>query len=325
MVKVIYWGFVALDIAGLLLWFVLGLAAAGSSKTSPALVALYLLILPAIPLVVSMFVFMRSTSTLWRSIAFILAAAPLVILVSMQVFARAQFLANSNEAGDLTFFRAGPMRELVEAINRNDAAAVATLAPTVDVNRSGLADMTPLVAALRQLRETPEQQDVLKALIKAGADPNKGTATEIPLEMAMQVSDKAGPEPVRLLLEAGANPNQKNAFGTPIYFSASGLGTHVDVLTLVLDHGADLKAVDPKGETALIYASTTPNWKAALVLLRRGADWKQGRSFGGLTFAEVAEKYAREKKDGAMPWLPANADDGIDAVLEFLRQQEHRE
>ncbi|MEQ1690580.1 MAG: hypothetical protein ABMA00_04805 [Gemmatimonas sp.] len=57
MIKVIYWGFVALDVAGLLLWFVLGLAAAGSSKTSPALVALYLLLLPAIPLVISMVVF----------------------------------------------------------------------------------------------------------------------------------------------------------------------------------------------------------------------------------------------------------------------------
>ena len=319
MIKVIYWGFVALDMAGLLLWFVLGLAAAGSSKTSPALVALYLLILPAIPLVASIIVFVRSTSPLWRALAFALAAAPLVILVSTQAYTRAQFRANSNAAGDLTFFRAGPMRDLIEAINRNDAAAVAALAPNVDVNRAGMADMTPLVAALRQLRATPEQQDVLKALIKAGVDPNKGTEYELPLEMALQISGKTGPEPVRLLLEAGANPNQKNSMGKPIYFAGSGRGASVDVLTLMLDHGADVKATDPKGETALIYAATTPNWKAVLLLLQRGADWKQGRSFGGLTFEEVVEKYAREKKDGMLP--PGTEDDGVEAVVAFLQQR----
>ena len=43
MISLIYWAFVALDTMGLLLLFVLGLAAAGPSKTSPLAVALYLL------------------------------------------------------------------------------------------------------------------------------------------------------------------------------------------------------------------------------------------------------------------------------------------
>ncbi|MEQ1690581.1 MAG: ankyrin repeat domain-containing protein [Gemmatimonas sp.] len=242
-----------------------------------------------------------------------------MILVSMQAFTRAQFRANSNAAGDLTFFRAGPMRELIEAINRNDAATVATLAPNIDVNASGMADMTPLVAALRQLRQTPDQQDVLKSLIKAGVDPNKGTEYELPLEMALQISGETGPEPVKLLLEAGANPNQKTSFGKPIYFTGSGRGASADVLTLLLDHGADLKATDPKGETALMYAATTPNWKAVLVLLERGADRKIGRSFNGSTFEQVVEEYARQQQARGPDPRWADSDAGLQEVIAYLK------
>ncbi|MBL0170372.1 MAG: hypothetical protein IPP90_06490 [Gemmatimonadaceae bacterium] len=322
MIKLIYWAFVALDIVGLLFFFVLGLAAAGSSRTSPFLVALYLLLLPGIPLAASMLLFVRASSPVWRGMAFLLAAAPLVIVASMQLFALVQFRANSNAAGDLTFFRAGPMRELVEAIRRNDAAAVTTLASQVDVNRAGMAGMTPLISALRQLQITPDQQDVLRALIKAGADPNKGTDYEVPLEMAMQSAAKSGPEPVRLLLEAGANPNRTDSFGMPIFFTGSGRGSSLAVLTLLLDHGADMKATGPKGETALIFAASIPNWPAAHLLLVRGADWKLGRSFAGLTFKEMVEKYAREKKDGVIFDDHAGADDGLSAVVQFLEQHQ---
>ena len=129
MIKLAYWGFVALDIAILLFFFVLGLAAAGSSRTSPVMVALYLLVLPGLPLLGSILVFTRATSPGLRALAFALVAAPLVIAGAIQWYSQMQFRANSNAAGELTFFRAGPMREMVEAIRRNDAAAVAALAP----------------------------------------------------------------------------------------------------------------------------------------------------------------------------------------------------
>lgn len=166
MIKIAFWTLAAVDLAGLLLFFVLGLAAAGPSGTNPLSVALYRLVLPAIPLLISMVVFTRAASPPWRLLAFVLVAAPLAILGYLQVDARTQFMANANAAGDLMFFRAGASRELVEAINRNDAVAVAALTTKVDVNRSGMADMTPLVAALRQLRKTPDRQDVLRALIR---------------------------------------------------------------------------------------------------------------------------------------------------------------
>ena len=102
--------------------------------------------------------------------------------------------------------------------------------------------MTPLISALRQMRLTPDRQEVLKVLIQAGADPNKSTDYEYPLEMAIQLESKAGPEPVKLLLAAGANPNNKNSTSRPIFFSGTGLGSSAAVLTMLLDHGAYIKS-----------------------------------------------------------------------------------
>ena len=159
------------------------------------------------------------------------------------------FRTNTNERGELTFFRSGPMREIAEAIVRNDSATVASLVPKVDVNETGFSDVTLLLLAARQLRQTPEQHGVLRVLLGAGADPNKGAQYELPLAIAIQQSGKSGPEPGKLLLEAGANPNLKTS-------------SSLETLTLLLDRGADLNAMGPNESTALITAANTRNWKS---------------------------------------------------------------
>jgi hypothetical protein len=60
--KLVFWGLAALDLLGILLLFVLGLAAAGSSRTSPLQVTSVLLVLPCIPLAAAVVVFLRSSS-----------------------------------------------------------------------------------------------------------------------------------------------------------------------------------------------------------------------------------------------------------------------
>ena len=95
--KVVFWGLVALDLLGILLLFVLGLAAAGSSRTSPLQVTLFLLVLPCIPLAAAVVVHVRSTSLVGRVVSLLLVAAPLVVLVSTKAIADAQLRANSNE------------------------------------------------------------------------------------------------------------------------------------------------------------------------------------------------------------------------------------
>jgi hypothetical protein len=308
MIKAIYWVFVAVDTMGLLLLFVLGLAAAGPSRTNPMSVALYLLVLPGLGLVSSILLFVRSHARAWRVVGFVVAAAPVVLCAGTLAFSRAQFLLNSNELGELTFFRAGPKRDIVEAIRRNDAPTVAALVPQVDVNDAGMDGMTLLISALRQLRDTPDRQEVLEVLLAAGADPNKGTEYEVPLEMALQTVERTGPRPVKLLLEAGANPNRTTLMGPPIYFGGAGNGVSTEVMTMLLDHGADLNATGPKGERVLFYAADARNWKAVLLLLERGVDWRQGRSFSGKSFKSMLEANAA--------W--ASADPGFADVMSHL-------
>jgi hypothetical protein len=255
-------------------------------------VALLLLVLPGIPLAASAVLFVRATAPGWRLLALLLAATPLLFAVSARALAEAMLRANTNERGELTFFRPGPMREIAEAIARNDSRTVAALATKVDVNRTGLSDMTPLVLAARQLRRTPEQHEVLRVLLEAGADPNIGAQYELPLAIAIQVAGRAGAGPVKLLLDAGANPNLPDSFGVPVYFAATGQSASLEVLTMLLDRGADVDAMGPNGTTALFAAANTRNWNAALLLLRRGADWRRGRSVNGLSFRELIDGYA---------------------------------
>ena len=321
MIRLLYWTLVALDIAGMLFLFVLGLAAAVSARTHPLMVALVMLALPGIPLWLSIWVFLRSTSPWWRAMAFVLVAAPLVIAVSTKAYNDAVFSAHSDEQGNLTFFKRGAQRDLIEAIQRNDDSAVKMLTPRVDVNAAGMQAMTPLVMALRQLRATPDRHEVLKALLAAGADPNQGTAYELPLEMALQIDDRTGPAPVALLLARGANPNVRNGSGVPIWFGAAGAGSAVETVELMLKHGADIRASGAKGETVLFYAAGASNWHAALYLLEHGADWRQGRSFKGQTYVEMIETLVRERRarDDYAGRKPA--DDGLQEVMSFLKRR----
>src|SRR5688500_11645482 len=266
MMRLAFWGLAALDLLGILLLFVLGLAAAGPSKTSPVQVTLLLLVIPCIPLAAAVVLFLRSTSPVGRGVALLLAAARLLILVSTRAITEVQLRANTNERGDLAFFRSGPLRDIAEAIARNDSATVASLVPKVDLNETGFSDVTLILLAARQLRRTPEQHGVLRVLLAAGADPNKGAQYELPLAIAIQQSAKSGPEPGKLMLDAGANPNLKTSFGEPVWFSAVGQSSSLETLTLLLDRGADLNAVGPNESTALITAANTRNWNAALLL-----------------------------------------------------------
>lgn len=287
--KIAFWGLVVIDLLGIGLLFLLGLAAAGSAKTNPWQVALYLLVLPCLALGVAVVLFLRAGSPLGKVIALLLAASPLLIMVSMRAAAEVMMRSTTNEAGEMTFYRAGPMRELAEAIGRNDVAAVSALVPKVDVNEAGLEGVTPLLLAARKLRQTPEQHEVLRALLKAKADPNKGAQYELPLQIAIQQSGKAGLEPVKMMLDAGADPNAKASFGDPIWWAATGKSSSLETLTLLLDRGADINGLGKGESTVLFDAATTRNWPAVLLLLQRGADWRRGKSVNGLPFRSVVE------------------------------------
>lgn len=307
LIKILFWLIVCLDVAVLLFFFVLGLAAAPSSRTSPLSVAAYMLLLPGLILAASIFLFLRSTSTLPRIAALLLVASPVLVVLAWEGIETAKLNTNMDSKGNLTFFSEGKLRDIATAITNNDAATVTSLASQVNINSRGYQDTTLLLLAFHQIRLTPDRLEVLRALMKAGANPNLGNI-EMPLEQAIQVSAKAGPEPVQLLLAAGANPNLKNTFGTPLYFGACGGTTNIEVLTALLDHRADLNATGSHTETAVSYAATSQNWTAALFLLQRGATWKQYRTPDGLTLKDMAESNLRVYGDKP----------GLKDVIQFL-------
>ena len=291
--KIVFWILVAGDVAALLLFFVLGLAAATSTRTSGPTAAAYMLVVPAIVLAIAVLLFVRSASSVGRVAGLLLAAAPLLILLYAKSRTAIEVAQNTDNSGQLVSFREGPLRDIANAIRKNDTTTVAALLSKVDVNSKGFQSSTLLLFALRQLRETPTELGSLRAIVKAGANPNLGAAGELPLEVALQESRNAGPEPAKLLLAAGANPNTTNQFGTPVYFGAIGAGMNADIMLSMIQHGADIKVTDREGLSVVFHAAMAQNWPVALALLEHGVDFRTGRNVNGMTFKDMVESDLR--------------------------------
>jgi uncharacterized protein len=288
LLKILFWIVVVVDLAVVGLLFILGLAAAAPSHTSKFEVTSLLLILPCALLAISVALFLAAKSLLWRSIAFLIAAAPILVTVVSIAVEGIDASRYRDKNGNITFFSPGPMQELEAAIAKNDASAVAALARTANLSQKARDGSTVLVLALRQLEKNGGSPDILQSLLQAGANPN-AAQMELPLSVAIQISEKAGTEPVRLLLNAKADPNARTQFGSPVFFAGTGVGVDQKVLPLLLDSGANLSLKSRDGRDVLVDAANTQNWKAVLLLLHRGADWKQSRNLSGRDFRGMVE------------------------------------
>jgi len=280
LIKVLFWLLVAVDLGAMGLFLVLGLAAAGPSHTNPLSVVWWMAILPGMVLGVAILLFVFGNSWLMRGPAFLVAAAPLLIVA---VWGTAGFLELNtfkDKDGAITSFAGGAMQDLEKAILRNDAAAVGTLAKGAKLNQTSIGGNGVLVVALRHLEKTGGTPDVLRALLAAGANPNPKVG-DLPLAVAMQVSRRAGVEPVKLLLAAKADPNARDRFGEPTFFGGVGLGVDPNVLPLLLEGGADLSAKSSDGKDLFLRAAQIQNWAAALVLLKRGVRPVDAAGFRG--------------------------------------------
>lgn len=294
--KVLFWLVVLVDLGALGLMFLLGLAAAGPSKTSPISVVFFFGV-PALLLLGAVALFLKTQSGGLRFLAFLLAASPMIFIGVQMAQTAWEFSSYQVSNGQLNFFRSGDAKEIEAAIGRNDAATVrALLAKGANVNEKGRENTTLLQVALRQLRKTPGELEALRALVAAGADPNAGTG-ELPLTLAIQASGKSGAEPVKLLLDKGANPNAMTEFGEPVWFAGTGVTAPAEVLMMLLDKGADVKATNRAGNNVLATAAATQNWKALLLLLQRGADPKKVRTPMGQGLLEKLESDLRTYGD----------------------------
>lgn len=162
-------------------------------------------------------------------------------------------------------------RSLIKAIEDGDTTQLARQLEVCDPNEWGseygpphreLGLRLPLEVAIRARRSA-----VVQLLLSAGASPNVTLGREGTL---MHLAAGRGTvEIVRLLLAAGGKPDAvyANTGLTPLMLAA--LGNRIATARVLLDAGADVKAVSKEGKSALSLAAKHPEMQQ--LLRERGA------------------------------------------------------
>ncbi len=239
LLKALFWSFVALDAAAIGLWFVLGLAAAGSSRSSPLAVAFALLVLPGTLLAGAVLLHLRAPSPTLRLLALAIVSAPVVMLVAGRVLA--EFTARPTPGGiqgETKLTRA--LRDL-----EKDPLQLATvrqlLADGADPNEAG--EQMPLVLAIYATRHAG--MEPLQLLLERGADPNKrGLFGEPCWFSATARSVDLGV--LKLLLERGADATARSRDGKGGVWSATACDNWPAALLLV-QRGCPTDRLSPMG------------------------------------------------------------------------------
>jgi uncharacterized protein len=172
----------------------------------------------------------------------------------------------------------------------------------------------------------------VRALVDRGANVNARLAKGVPRPPAsatmlgtegatpfLMAADRADVPLMRELLKAGADPFLPNADKSTPLMAAAGLGTSdpleeagtedeaLEAVKMLLDLGADINAVDSKGDTAM-HGAAYGNFPAIVQLLaERGADvnvWKQPDT-EGRTPLFIAEGYKAGRPQPSRPTIDA--------------------
>ncbi len=165
------------------------------------------------------------------------------------------------------------------------------------VNKQNYFGNSPLLAGLNGHADI----ELLDFLIKNGADVNQTSNTKYPLHIAIDQNNlpavkllvekgalvnafsgfyntidhaimKESKDIVEYLLAQGADVNKKNTIGrSPLHLALSLNYYQFQIVTLLINHGADIHAPDEDGKTALHHACRNGTFKAAQLLLEHGA------------------------------------------------------
>lgn len=189
---------------------------------------------------------------------------------------------NRRFSGD-AYFR-GSARELAHALAERDVDRVKQLLPAAgDLNQPQGEGMTLLQFGILQADDSDRSLEMVQALLKAGANP-KRDADPLALEHAIAT----GPRLTKVLLEAGANPNVLTRERRPVWWStiASSASNDLELLTMFLEHGADVQWRDEGGHGPVGVAANAGRWRAATLLIEHGAGWQRESPTAGATVAQ---------------------------------------
>jgi ankyrin repeat protein len=164
---------------------------------------------------------------------------------------------------------------LFQAIQKNDIAGVKRL--LTDANAQDAEGTPALMAAVLYAGA-----DCVKLLLDRGANPNARNAAGATALM-WAVPDLAK---VKLLVAAGADVNARstNLQRTPLLIAASYPGS-VEVLRVLLEHGADLHAKDRNGVHALGRAALSADVDVVRFLVEHGCDPNEPGYGGNVRYA----------------------------------------
>lgn len=264
----VFWPLIAAELLFLGVMFVV--QADGPSNNGGREMGLFFFVtLPAVVLVGAAALFWLTSSPIPRIFALLMALAGPCYLAYL--WGGNLLLDRRIRDATIESFRDPAQQQLAAAILGGDAARVAELARRAKLNESSSQDMTLLNLAVRTPgAATPA---IVKALLEAGADPNLTNDRGWVMPLTSAISSRQS-EVVAALLEHRADPNQLDGNREPAFYCAvkSTDETRLVYFRQMLDHGADLNAVNKDGQTALMMAAIFGNAGAMNLLLDRGAD-----------------------------------------------------
>lgn len=238
LLKALFWLFAALDLAVIGLWFVLGLAAAGPSKTSPFAVALALLVVPGALLAGAILLFVRTESPGWRLAALLVVSGPALALGVSTAIA---WLRVPGAGG---MWGSTPLTQALSALEKDPTQVAVVrklLADGADPNQAG--EELPLVLAIYAVRHVG--MEPLRMVLDAGANPNAKTQWGEPAFFAVLGGGNSVAE-LQLLLDRGADPKTLSRSGHSGLWQAAATSNWAAALVLA-KLGASWQGISPMG------------------------------------------------------------------------------